>query len=362
MTTNTQQNEFIQSLNGDLTPEQAAQLLELGDMGDTGAMPDNGGAPDASPDAGDAGAADSDAGTNQPDSEAAAGEGTQPNAQQQGAAGEAEPDPANTVILAKDGKHTIPFDRLTEAREQARSERALREAAEERAAAAQRELESLRAQAQARADAGEAPTKTDNQLAAAQAAIDQGVDPGIFGDFSEEALAKGIATLVASQVEARVSKALEPLQAKQATDATRAHYDAIYAAHPDADSIVESKELADWIAAQPSFVRGAYEQVFAKGSAHDVIELFDRFKQATGATQQPAAQAPDPEAVKAAAKAAIANAPAATPASLTDFPGGRPAGLTKAEAMAAMTDGRELLENMEGMSAEQIDELLNRLG
>lgn len=361
MTTNTQQNEFIQSLNGDLTPEQAAQLLELGDMGDTGAMPDNGGAPDASPDAGDAGAAGSDAGTNQPDSEAAAGDGAQPNAQQQGAAGEAEPDPANTVILAKDGKHTISFDRLTEAREQARSERALREAAEERAAAAQRELESLRAQAQARADAGEAPTKTDNQLAAAQAAIDQGVDPGIFGDFSEEALAKGIATLVASQVEARVSKALEPLQAKQATDATRAHYDAIYAAHPDADSIAESKELADWIAAQPSFVRGAYEQVFANGSAHDVIELFDRFKQATGTTQQPAAAATDPEAVKAAAKAAIANAPAATPASLTDFPGGRPAGLTQAEAMANM-DGREMLDNMANMTPEQIEDLLNKLG
>lgn len=199
-------------------------------------------------------------------------------------------------------------------------------------------------------------------MAAAQAAIDQGVDPGIFGDFSEEALAKGIATLVANQVEARVSKALEPLQAKQATDATKSHYEAIYQAHPDADSIAESKEMADWIASQPSFVRSSYEQVFTKGSTTDVIELFDRFKQATGATQQPAAAATDPEAVKAAAKAAIANAPAATPASLTDFPGGRPAGLTKAEALAGMTDGREMLDNMANMTPEQIEDLLNRLG
>lgn len=343
MTTNTQQNEFIQALQGDLTPEQAAQLLELGELGDTGAMPDNGGAPDASTDAGDAGNAGGDAGTNQPNTEAAA------------AAGDAEPDPANAVVLAKDGKHTIPYDKLVQAREGEKHWKA-------QAEAAQRRLDDLEADRAARAEAGEAPTKTDNQVAAAQAAIDQGVDPGIFGDFSEEALAKGIATLVANQVEARVSKALEPLQAKQATDATKSHYEAIYQAHPDADSIAESKELADWIASQPSFVRSSYEQVFTKGSTTEVIELFDRFKQATGATQQPAAAATDPEAVKAAAKAAIANAPAATPASLTDFPGGRPAGLTKAEALAGMTDGREMLDNMANMTPEQIEDLLNRLG
>lgn len=356
MTTNTQQNEFIQALQGDLTPEQAAQLLELGELGDTGAMPDNGGAPDASTDAGDAGNAEGDAGTNQSNTEAAAaaGEPAKPDAQD-GAAGDAEPDPANAVVLAKDGKHTIPYDRLVQAREGERHWKA-------QAEAAQRQLEALEADRAARAEAGEAPTKTDNQVAAAQAAIDQGVDPGIFGDFSEEALAKGIATLVASQVEARVSKALEPLQAKQATDAAKSHYEAIYQAHPDADSIAESKELADWIASQPSFVRSSYEQVFTKGSTTDVIELFDRFKQATGATQQPAAAATDPEVVKAAAKAAIANAPAATPASLTDFPGGRPAGLTKAEALAGMTDGREMLDNMANMTPEQIEDLLNRLG
>ena len=342
MTTNTQQHEFIQALQGDLTPEQAAQLLELGELGDTGAMPDNGGAPDASTDAGDAGNADGDAGTNQPNTEAAA------------AAGDAEPDPANAVVLAKDGKHTIPYERLVQAREGEKHWKA-------QAEAAQRQLEALEADRAARAEAGEAPTKTDNQVAAAQAAIDQGVDPGIFGDFSEEALAQGIAALVASQVEARVSKALEPLKAKQASDAIKSHYEAIYHAHPDADSIAESQELADWIGSQPSFLRSAYEQVFANGSTTDVIDLFGRFKQATGATQQPAA-ATDPEAVKAAAKAAIANAPAATPASLTDFPGGRPAGLTKAEALSGMTDGREMLDSMANMTPEQIEDLLNRLG
>lgn len=341
MTTNTQQTEFIQALEGDLTPEQAVQLLELGEMGDTGTqLPDNGGEPDASPDAGGADAG-GDAGKTQSNSDAAA-------------APAADAEPATPVILAKDGKHTIPYDKLVEAREGEKHWKA-------QAEAAQRQLEALQAQSQARAEAGQAPTQTDNQIAAAQAAIDAGVDPGIFGDFSEEALAKGIATLVAAQVEARVNKALEPIQAKQASEATSAHYGAIYAAHPDADSIAESKELADWIASKPVYLQGAYQAVFAQGSAQDVIALFDEFKQATGVTQQPAATAPTPDAVKAAAKAAIANAPAATPASLTDFPGGRPAALSKAEALAGM-DGREMLDNMQDMSAEQIENLLNRLG
>ena len=344
MSTNTQQNEFIQSLEGDLTPEQAVQLLELGDMGDTGTqLPDDGGVPGASPGAGGA--------------DAGGDAGTTPNSGQQQAQAD-DADPANAVILAKDNKHTIPYERLVQAREGEKHWRA-------QAEAAQRQLAELQAQSQARADAGQAPTVTDNQVAAAQAAIDAGVDPGIFGDFSEEALAKGIATLVSSQVEAqvkaRVNEALAPLQAKQASEANEQHYGAIYAAHPDADSIAESKELADWIATKSPYLQSAYQAIFAQGSTQDVIQLFDEFKQATGMTQQRAAAAPSADAVKAAAKAAIANAPAATPASLTDFPGGRPAALSKAEALAGM-DGREMLDNMADMNPEQIENLLNRLG
>jgi hypothetical protein len=337
-----QENEFIESLDGEISPEQLDQLLGLG-QGDTGALSSEQAAqPEAAQAHGgkEAESADSE--------DAGAGK-------QQGQEPELNAD--NAVVLTRDGKHTIPFDRLTEAREQARSERALREAAEERAAAAQRELESLRVQAQARAEAGEAPTKTDNQLAAAQAAIDQGVDPGIFGDFSEEALAKGIATLVASQVEARVSKALEPIQAKQASELTNQHYAAIYEAHPDADSIVESRELADWINSQPSYARDAYAAVLQQGSTGQVIELFDAFKQATGVTQPGASAAAD---VKTKAQQAAAQATAPVPNSLTDIAGGRSAGVGRDEALAHM-EGFELLQNMDSMSREQMEAWLNNL-
>ena len=355
MSTTDQQNEFIQSLSGELTPDQAAQLLEMGIQGDTGAQaPDLSALPGADAGAGTQGNVSGNPSTNPaPGDGASKGDGaTTP---------ESELTAENAVILAKDGKHTIEFERLVEARQQ-------RDAYKAQAEEAARQLAELQEQAKARADAGQGPTKTDNRVAAAQAAIDQGVDPALFGDFSEEALAKGIATLVAAQVEARVSKALEPIQAKQATDATQAHYRAIYDAHPDADSIAESKELNDWMGAKPSFVRDALQSVLQGGTAAQVIELLAAFKQETGGARQQAnspttgAALADEKAVREAAKKAIESAQPTPPASLTDFPGGRAAGLTREEQLAQL-NGRELLDAMQtgSMSPEQIERFLNTL-
>ncbi|RZL88823.1 MAG: hypothetical protein EOP82_21645 [Variovorax sp.] len=338
----TTHDEFIQThaIDGKLTPLQAAQLLEL-PMGDTGITPDDGSKPIASlaEASGSAGVPADDGNNNT---------GALPNS---------EPGPGNTVILAKDGKHTIGYEKLVEAREGEKHWKAQFDAT-------QQQLAALTQQADQRVAAGQAPTQVDNQAAAAQAAISQGVDPEIFGDFSEEALAKGIATLVdlrvAAAVAASVDKALAPQREQQATDATTAHYQAIYEKHADADSIAESKELADWIEAQPSFVRDGYRTVLGKGQTAQIIELFDAFKQASGWTSA-AAGTTSSEAVKAAAKAAIANLRPAVPASLTDIPGGRPTGLTQFEAMGQMS-GPELAAAMENMTPAQIEAYMAQLG
>jgi len=312
--------EFLQQHGGEMTPELAAQLLELGDMGDTGTQPDEGGEPNAAPvtDESTPGATDDNAG-------------------KPGANDEPE-DPANAVVLAKDGKHTIPFEKLVEARE-------ARKTAEAALAAANTELESLRAAAQERADAGIAPTTADKNLAIAEQAVEQGFDPGLFGDFSEEAIAKGVQTLVDQRVGAAVAKALEPYQAKQTEDATEQHFKAIFEKHPDADSLAESKELADWIASQPSFARAGYQAVLEQGTATEVVELFDTFKSSTGKTQ-PAAAVQD---LKARAKAAVASAKPAVPASLSDIPGGTPGPASKFEALDQMNPAARV-EALEAMS------------
>ncbi|MDG9927423.1 MULTISPECIES: hypothetical protein [unclassified Pseudomonas] len=350
MTTDSQ-NEFIESLDDTISPEQLDQLLGLVE-GDTGAPASE---QAAQPGAAKAGEEEGQDGAN---SESAAAAAVAGNGKAKGQEATSEPEltPDNAVVLAKDGKHVIDYQKLVDARQGEQHWKA-------EAAAKDARIAELETQAAARAQAGEAPTKTDNQLAMAQDAIEQGVDPAIFGDFSEEALAAGIQKLIDARVDARVDAIVEqklaPIQQKHANEAANAHDRAIYEAHPDADSIVESKEFATWLDSQPSMARDAYSQVLDKGTASQVIELFGAFKQATGATHQPASPEDD---VKRKAQEAIAKAQAqqSAPASLSDIPGGRAAGITREEAMAEM-DGVELLESMDDMSREQIDAFLNRL-
>lgn len=328
-------NEFIQSLEGELTAEQVDQLIH-GPQGDTDAKADDeGSVPDAATEA-DASKQNSGA-----EDTKSSEEGT-----------EAELNADNAVVMARDNKHTIPFEKLEEAREGQKHWRA-------QAEAAQQELERLRAEAQARADAGEAPTKQDNQVAAAEAAIDAGADPELFGDFSEEALAAGINKLVQQQVEARLKSALAPYEEREAQTAAEAHYNAIYEAHPDADSIAQSQELAKWIESQPTFVRDSMSAVMQQGSTEQVIELLSAFKSATGTTQADGNLTAD--AVKAAAKQKAASAKSDVPASLSDFPAGRAGATSRDEAMHDMSDGVDLAMAMDDMTPEQIEQFLNRL-
>jgi len=337
-------DNFFDGINGALTPEQALQALRLEERGDTGGKPDTGGAPTT---------------TTATDDKPGAAEPTKGNEQtddtQGKPGGEQRPIPEdqqtadNTVVLAKDGKHTIDFSHLDKARQQ-------RDTYKAEAEEAKRQLADLQAQAKARENEGQAPTKTDNMVATAEAAIEKGVDPGLFGDFSEEALAAGIAKLVQQQVDERVGKAVAPLQAKHQQDAAAAHYEAIYKAHPNADSIVESAEFKAWVDAHPSAVRNAYWQLFdpkTGGTAEQIVEVFDAFTK--GNKEAPTPAAPD----KAAATAAAASARTEPPASLSGIPGGRADGLSPHERMAGM-GGVDMYAAMEGMSPAQIEAFLNK--
>lgn len=330
---------------GDLTPEQAAQLLQMGDTpGDTGASasePSN--VPDVAP--------AQIEGQAVPEGEKAA------TPDESGLTAE------NAVILAKDGKHTISYDKLVQAREAAQTAQAAQQAMAAQLEAANQKLVELQAQAQARAEAGQAPTQADTNAATAQAAIDAGVDPALFGDFSPEAMAKGVAQLVQAQVQARMAELdakLQPIQQQTARSATEVHLSAIYSAHPDADSIVESQEFAAWKSTQPGVVRAALDAALTTGSTNDVIEVFSAFKAATGQAAVPTATTAKAGQISPAevAKAAIARAAAPMPASISDIPGGRAGPTNVLEAMENM-NGPEMLSAMNAMTPEQIDAYLN---
>ena len=258
------------------------------------------------------------------------------------------------MILAKDGKHTIPYDKLVEARN---GEKEWKQKFDE----AQQQLAQLQADAQERKDNGQAPTTQDNQANIAQQAIDQGVDPAIFGDFSEKDLAAGIQKLVNSQVSTLVQQqlqtALAPIQQQQQVSVEQAHFNEIFTAHPDAESIVESKEFNDWKNAQPSFLKDAYETVLDKGSAAQVVELLGLYKSNTQSGQQAAQPAND--AVKAVAQKAVSQAQTPPPNSLSDLPAGSPAGVSRDERLAAMSPA-QLAEEMQGWTPDQVEQFLNR--
>lgn len=258
---------------------------------------------------------------------------------------EVEEDPANTVVLTRDGKHTIPYEKLQEAREEAKQ-----------AKAALAELQAQLSERQERQDAGGGNTVAQN-AALAEQAVEAGVDPALFGDWTAESLAKGVAQLARAQAEAiikeELAKALEPVKAKHAQDETAAHFAAIAAKHPDYESIAESQELQAWINQQPAFARAAYQSVIEKGSAADVVEMLDAFKSSTAAVQ------PAPEAVKAKAKQAAQQAQAKPPVSLSDIPGGKPGPANPFESVAAMNP-LDMTQAMESWTPEQIEAFLNR--
>lgn len=260
-------------------------------------------------------------------------------------------------IASKSGEYTIPYEKLTSARTERDHYKAeaaqLREQLASLTAAQARNFAEAQQQAQLRADAGQAPTQADSNLAMAQAATAQGVDVALFGDFSEEAIAKGVAQLVeqraAALVDAKLNAALAPLREREAKDAVSTHQQTIYGAHPDADEVYESSEFKAWMDNQPSYARAAIEHTLANGTAQQVVEVFSTFKGANS-KGTPAN----------AVSKALAKAQQQPPMSLSELPGASASGNGDAERVAALVgDPAALLDFMAGLSPEKQTRLMN---
>lgn len=252
----------------------------------------------------------------------------------------------NAVVLAKDGKHTIPFEKLAKARE---GEVHWRD--QYNAVAA--ELAKLRELSAQNAQVGENSGQYEANIETAEKLIDEGVDLELFGDFSEEAIAKGIASLV----DQRVAKAIAPTQAREAESIEQQHFNAIEQAHPDIESIVESSEFDSWVAKQPSFSRDAIQSVLSQGTATQVIELFDTYKAAITKpdTGNPASE----KAPSEPKKTAKAQPEEKVPNSLSDLPSSSPSQFGKDERVGNMSAAQQI-EEMSGWSPQQIEDYVNR--
>lgn len=309
---------------------------------------------------------------------AADGAGNAVDAAAQGDKGQQEQDKGNTEhaegdepkgapVASKSGAYTIPYERLESSRERNKTleseNQSLRAQLAEMTAKQQQNLEKAEDGAQARADAGQAQTTADQNLQAAKAAIEQGVDVKVFGDFSEEGIANGVKTLLGqllgplreelrAELREESAQALKPLKERQAQDESDGHHGAIYKKHPDADEIVQSAEFGAWMKGLPGFARSSVAAVLdAKtgGTAEQVIEVFDTFKAQTGKTEAPRAQgnAKAPEVQRR------------VPHSLSEAAGEQHQDETQQVLAAAGTNPNALIERMQGMTSEQIERVLN---
>ena len=327
---------FIEEHNGELTPQQATQMLDMALNGDTATAPT-------------------------PKVEAPA-ESSEPTATvDEPVTYELTAD--NAVIMAKDGKHTIPFERLQQAREAEQQARLEREQAHAAAQQAIAELEQLKQQL---AQSSQPTTQQEQQLAMAQQAINNGFDPKVFGDFDEAGLAKGLEVVFSQQqqtleqlleqkLEAKLQQALAPMAQKQQMDENQSHYQAILAAHPDVESVAESQEFSNWIDSQPSYAQQAIDSVLKQGTAQQIVEVLNNFK----ADKTPTDSQTNKTDMAQQAKQAIANTKPNVPASLSDINGGRVEPNSPDERVAKM-NGNEMLEEMASWSPEKITQFLNK--
>jgi hypothetical protein len=256
------------------------------------------------------------------------------------------------VVLARDGKNIIPFSELQKSRDAAAHW-------EQVAKDQQKLLDDLKAAQEADADTG----KTDAQ---------DEVLAKLKEDFPE--LAEMLGPVIQSMIDARVGQrvdalikeldttkqALAPLQETAEQTAEAKHYAAIREAHTDFDAIVESGKLDEWIAKQPSFTRDAYNGVLEKGTATQVIELFQAYKDANG-IKPPEADAGDgAAAAAAAAKDAAAKTKAEPPLSLSDIPAGGKAHHDEAAALAEKS-GFGVLQSLMNKPLDQIHATLAKI-
>lgn len=264
-------------------------------------------------------------------------------------------------IASKSGEYTIPYEKLEAARNQAKTLAGENEQLRQQLAALttrqQANLEQAIGEAQGRADAGQQQTQADKNLQAAQSAIESGVDASVFGDFTEESIAKGVFALMAQQrdamraeLKAEIEREFAPVKAIQAKEQSENHINSIYAKHPDASEIVQSEQFANWQQSLPTFVRSSVQAVIQGGSAEQVIEVFDTFKAQAKVETKPVPNAQD--------KPKAPEVQRYVPNSLSEVVG-EPHKDVVQQTMATASNPAALLEAMQNMSSDQIERLMN---
>lgn len=108
-----------------------------------------------------------------------------------------------------------------------------------------------------------------------------------FEGIKREQLAKRIIGIINASFQ-EFSKQLEPYLKVTKETAQSSHYTALIQAHPDFEEIRDDVKV--WIGKQPKYLKEALQKVYRDGDTEDVIAMFQKYKDETGAgkkTTQP---------------------------------------------------------------------------
>lgn len=242
------------------------------------------------------------------------------------------------VVLAKDGKNTIPFSELESARAKATELEAL---SKDQAAL----IEELRTAKQS--DKGTGETVAQDEVMAKL--VEQYPELATTLVPILESLKGGSEVAALKKELAELRESLTPLKQSAENNSLNAHFDAIHAAIPDFDEIVASGKVQEWVKTLPSYAQAGANAVLEKGTADEVIELFGQYKGAPA----PSKPALTKQQLEAEANKAIAKAKKPAIHSLTDIPAAATNG-TDEEPTTAEGWSRYFA----GKSPEQINKIL----
>jgi hypothetical protein len=240
------------------------------------------------------------------------------------------------VLLAKDGKNTIPYSELEAARSRADQFETLTKEQGNL-------IESLKAAKVADKGTGDTEAQDDvlKEFKEQYPDIASTLAPAL-----QKLIDAGV-SLKTAELEKRFNEALAPVQ--QATQDTQvdSHFASITKAVPDFEALRDSGEVEKWIDTQPSYIKSAATRVLNEGTAAEVIELFKNYKE-VHASAAPA-KGLSKEEIETRAAEAIAKAKGVKPVSLSDIPGG-----TNAASDGEPTTTTGWSEKFSKMTPEQI--------
>lgn len=265
---------------------------------------------------------------------------------------------AKPVILAKDGVHTIEYEKLVEARDGEQAAKNQARVLQEQLTAIQAERDELQAKiteaAQQDADTG-STVATDELLASFKEDY-----PEFYAVLQRETTQANSALMARLDAVEKIAGQLAPVIEKNQADAGEAHFKAIREGVEGYDQIVaQSEKVYAWISEQPKALREAYEDIVANSSnAQDVITVLNTFKAATGFT---------PAVVNAGAKktgdidkiiAAAKQAPK-IPTSMSDIPASSSVPHDEVAAMLEKTAVGQM-QAFHGKTPDQILDMMDR--